>query len=84
MNRGLSRLALAAVATALIPGCGGLKPPPREVNLAGYSAEFKQGYADGCESARSLLSRKDQDRYRDEVDYMMGWNDGHSICGRRR
>jgi len=83
MIRGLARLVLAAAAVALVPGCAGLDPPRREVNLAGYSAEFKQGYADGCGSARALLPRKDQARYRDNVDYMMGWNDGYSICGRR-
>jgi hypothetical protein len=57
MTRGFSRLALATAAVALISGCGGLKPQPLEFNVIGYSAEFKQGYADGCESARSRLSR---------------------------
>jgi hypothetical protein len=49
------------------------------VNLSGYSAAFKQGYTDGCDSARASL-RRDERRYRNDGDYMMGWNDGHSVC----
>jgi glucose/arabinose dehydrogenase len=58
------------------------QPQPR-VNLSGYSAAFKQGYADGCDSARSLLTRKDGRRFQSDGDYAMGWKDGHSICERR-
>lgn len=57
--------------------------PPPQVNLSGYSETFKQGYADGCTSARTSHRRDDQ-RYRRDSDYMMGWNDGHSICAKRK
>jgi hypothetical protein len=55
------------------------------VNLSGYSPEFKQGYADGCDSARLLRSQKRNDpRYRKDAQYQQGWDDGYSICGGRR
>ena len=54
-----------------------------QVNLSGYSAAFRQGYTDGCDSARSSL-RRDERRYRNDSDYTIGWNDGHSACKGRR
>lgn len=58
-------------------------PPQPRINLSGFSAAFKSGYADGCESARSLLTRKDGRRFQSDADYAQGWKDGYSICGRR-
>ena len=58
-----------------------LSAPP--VNLSGYSNAFKQGYGDGCASARGALQRDDA-RYRSDTDYMMGWGDGNSVCRARR
>lgn len=78
-------LALCA-AVVLLAGCAGSqqRPPARQVvNQSGYSATFKQGYADGCGSAQSSSRRRDEQRYQRETDYMMGWNDGYSICKRR-
>ena len=54
------------------------------VNLSGYSPTFQQGYADGCTSAESRRQRRNESRYKTEADYMMGWNDGFSICQKRR
>ena len=54
-----------------------------QVNLSGYSPAFRQGYSDGCASVRASL-RRDEQRYRSDSDYMIGWNDGHSVCQRRR
>lgn len=68
---------------AFLAGCAGT-PPEKSVNLSGYSQAFKEGYADGCESARSLRTRKDDTRFREDADYMMGWNDGYGICRRRK
>jgi len=73
--------------TVLLAGCGILTPerkPEERVNLSGYSASFKQGYSDGCESAGSRGQRRDESRFKTEADYMMGWNDGFSVCQRRR
>ena len=71
----------------LLAGCGILAPerkPEQRVNLSGYSAAFKQGYSDGCESAGSRGQRRDESRFKTDADYMMGWNDGFSVCQRRR
>lgn len=55
------------------------------VNLSGYSPEFKQGYADGCDSAGLLRAQKrNEPRYRKDAQYQQGWDDGYSICGGRR
>ncbi|HET7404407.1 MAG TPA: hypothetical protein VFJ62_21580 [Usitatibacter sp.] len=50
-------------------------------NLAGYPPAVKEGYIDGCESAkRTSYARKDAKRMDDDAQYAMGWNDGFSIC----
>ena len=64
-------------------GCAGA-PGTAPVNLGGYSTAFKQGYTDGCESAGALSQRRDEARYRTESEYMQGWNDGFSICAKRK
>jgi len=78
--RGLRTLACALPAL-LLAACG---TPPQQTqkprfNLAGYSATFKQGHADGCASAGGK-QRRDERQFRDNADYMMGWNDGRSAC----
>jgi hypothetical protein len=50
-------------------------------NLGGYPPAMRDGYIDGCESAKgSALGRKDPKRFADDAQYAMGWNDGNSIC----
>jgi hypothetical protein len=50
-------------------------------NLAGYPPAVKEGYIDGCESAKhTRYARKDAKRMDDDAQYAMGWNDGFSIC----
>lgn len=65
---------------ALLAACGshGTPAKPQSFNLAGYSAQYKRGHADGC------AQRRDDRLYRDEGDYMMGWNDGRSACAKPR
>lgn len=92
----ISRRTIAALcaATALIAGCAGWQqqqqqqqsqplPPEQRVNQTGYSSAFRQGYADGCNSVQSARRRNEQ-RYQSDTNYMMGWNDGFSICSKRR
>lgn len=90
---------LIALLVALLAGCESLSPerkpakdstgspvpskPSDRVNLSGYSPAFRQGYADGCDSA-GASRRRDEKRYKAETDYMMGWNDGNSACLRKR
>ncbi|MGH8712287.1 MAG: hypothetical protein ACREVA_13425 [Burkholderiales bacterium] len=50
------------------------------VNLSGFPKSFQDGYRDGCTSARSLLTKKDQTRYKSDDQYTKGWQDGYSAC----
>lgn len=70
----------AAVAVA---GCAGA-PPTQQVNQSGYSPAFRQGYAAGCDSVGARRPRRDESRYKTDTDYMVGWNDGFSICAQRK
>jgi hypothetical protein len=54
-------------------------------NLAGYPPGVREGYIDGCESAKgSAYARKDGRRFAEDPQYAMGWNDGNGICGRKQ
>ena len=57
--------------------------PPRKVdrNLSGFPLAFKQGYVDGCDSSAGDR-RRDESRYKSDLDYLMGWNDGYAVCRR--
>lgn len=73
------------VLPVLLVGCAEPQPAPAHtpgVNLSGYSAEFKAGYADGCASVSRGMQR-DPQRYRQDARYAQGWRDGYAICGRR-
>lgn len=84
---------MAALLAGLVSACAQFpagrssapaEPPKPPVNLSGYNAAFKQGYTDGCSSAGGSSQRRDSGRYKTDTDYMMGWNDGFSVCGKRR
>ena len=54
-------------------------------NLAGYPPAVREGYIDGCETAKqSEFARKDARRFASDPQYEMGWNDGFGICRRVR
>ena len=58
--------------------------PRPAYNLAGYPPAARDGYIDGCESAkRSEYAHKDPKRMADDPQYATGWNDGYSICAGR-
>jgi hypothetical protein len=88
----------AVLATALLlTACGTLAPEtPQQAhekrakatrptyNLTGYPPAVREGYIDGCETAkRSQYAHKDAKRMNDDGQYAMGWNDGYSICGKK-
>ena len=53
-------------------------------NLTGYPPAVREGYIDGCESAKkTAYARKDAQRMAGDPQYSMGWNDGFSICGKK-
>lgn len=50
-------------------------------NLAGYPPAFKDGYIDGCETAKkSAYGSKDKQRFTKDNQYRNGWNDGYNLC----
>jgi hypothetical protein len=55
------------------------KTPAAKFNLTGYSAAFKQGYADACATPR----KRNAERFKSDTDYSMGWQDGQSACRAR-
>lgn len=86
------RLILTALAV-LVTGCASAPAPDPQstptpkatVNLSGFPAEFKQGYADGCLSARPNTARtRNEERYKSDTNYAQGWRDGYDICRRRK
>jgi hypothetical protein len=53
-------------------------------NLAGYPPAVRDGYIDGCETAKGTrYGRKDAGRFSADAQYQMGWNDGFGICGKK-
>jgi hypothetical protein len=57
---------------------------PPTYNLAGYPPAVRDGYIDGCESAKGTrYGRKDARRFAADAQYQMGWNDGFGICGKK-
>jgi len=55
--------------------------PRPAYNLSGYPPAARDGYIDGCETARkSEHGHKDEKRFAGEDRYRMGWNDGFSMC----
>jgi len=55
---------------------------PANVNLSGFPPAFKEGYADGCSSARGPQKRNDA-RFKSDTQYTAGWRDGLDMCKRR-
>ena len=92
----LSLLLLAGCATVIVPPPPSKPESPVQAlerrsqasrptyNLAGYPPAVRDGYIDGCESAkRTQYARKDAKRFAEDGQYSMGWNDGFSICGKK-
>ncbi|HET9701058.1 MAG TPA: hypothetical protein VFP70_09070 [Burkholderiales bacterium] len=54
------------------------------MNLSGFPPEFREGYSDGCNSARSLVAtKKDEKRMKSDPQYAAGWRDGYDMCKRK-
>jgi hypothetical protein len=68
--------AVLSMAGCQTTGGAAAPPPAAPFNLSGYSAGFKEGYADAC--AKPV--RRNPERFKSDADYSMGWNDGQSAC----
>ena len=58
------------------------EPPPPPINLSGFPLPYRQGYADGCASAKGA-ERKDAERFGADPNYRTGWQDGVALCKRK-
>ncbi len=82
-------MAIAGCATAPLPAASGAPaapaappladPPPPPVNLQGFPLAYRQGFGDGCSTARGT-ARKDVTRFGNEGNYRVGWQDGAAQC----
>jgi hypothetical protein len=60
------------------------RAPLPAYNLAGYPVAVRDGYIDGCETAKqSDHGRKDEKRFAADAQYRMGWNDGLALCTKK-
>lgn len=55
------------------------EPPPPPVNLQGFPLAYRQGFGDGCATARGT-ERKDNTRFGNDGNYRVGWQDGVAQC----
>lgn len=97
LNPAAALVALVVASCAVTPPAPPTKPetpqaatkrraeaPKPTYNLTGYPPAVREGYIDGCESAKhSQYAHKDTARMANDAQYSMGWNDGFSICGRK-
>ena len=83
MQRFKTAGALMAAMT-LLGACAAPKSSPPTVNLAGFPPAFRDGFTDGCQSAKpGAAKRRDETRYAQEPQYAGGWRDGYDTCHRR-
>ena len=84
----MRRLSYVALAIALLgTGCSTAPTQPDEpqVNLSGYPPPFRDGYADGCDSARRVVgTTRDEVRFESDSMYAAGWRDGFDICSNKK
>jgi len=89
MGRLIAVMTILAIAGCVLPSANKKMKPPDPLasstrptyNLAGYRPAFKDGYIDGCETAkRSAYGLKDEKRFADENQYRNGWKDGYNLC----
>ena len=82
MSGAFPKTGVLLLAALLLAACGNPPQQKPRFNLTGYSPAFRQGHADGCVSGEGA-QRRDERRFREDADYMMGWNDGRSACRRK-
>lgn len=84
-----SRLAIRFVAVlgavGALGACAQQSTPAKPgINLAGFPPEFREGYSDGCNSARAVVgAKKDDARMKSDPQYAQGWRDGYDVCKRK-
>ncbi len=79
------KISLWALAIPMLLGACAAPSPmqPANINLSGFPPAFKEGYADGCASAKGSRSRNEE-RFKSDYQYANGWRDGLDLCKRRQ
>jgi hypothetical protein len=74
----------ALLLAAGLAACGGptVTPEAPPVNLAGFPPAFREGYADGCNTARGS-TKQDAARMKTDGSYAQGYQDGLTGCKKR-
>jgi hypothetical protein len=70
---------------AVLAACGAqptVTPQAPPVNLSGFPPAFREGYADGCNTARGS-AKQDTARMKTDGSYAQGYNDGLTGCKRK-
>jgi len=89
MGRLITIMTVLVIAGCASPNVNKKMEPPAPLasstrptyNLAGYRPAFKDGYIDGCETAKgSAYGLKDEKRFAEESQYRNGWKDGYNLC----
>jgi hypothetical protein len=78
------RIGALLLATGLT-SCGGqptVTPAAPPVNLSGFPPAFREGYADGCNTARGS-AKQDAARMKTDGSYAQGYQDGLTGCKKR-
>lgn len=74
-------LAVLGAAWALGACAQQATPAKPGINLSGFPPEFREGYSDGCNSARAVAgTKKDEARMKSDPQYAQGWRDGNDMC----
>ncbi len=80
---GCATIGLAPVIpTAPAPLPPTAEPPRPSINLSGFPLPYRQGYADGCASAKGP-QRQDATRFGADANYRTGWQDGVALCRKK-
>jgi hypothetical protein len=76
-------IGLGLIAAALTGAACTSGKSPTTVNLSGFPPAFREGYADGCRSAKpGAFKRRNEIRYGQDSQYASGWRDGFDVCSK--
>jgi len=77
-------IALVGLVVTALASCASPQASRSKVNLSGFPPAFRDGYSDGCQSAKGGAAlKRDAARYGNDRQYAMGWRDGFDICRKR-
>ena len=82
MKTSLVLMMMAVLASA----CSNLGEDRSQERFSGRPPAYRDGYADGCKTAKATATgsngklSRDQNRYQSDSSYANGWSDGYESC----